>query len=81
MKKSFEDAPFLVISGLTQAGDLACVPCRACAISDRNAVELTTEEGFQLLERKNEMHTLIQLSGRRSEREAHAYSNWREARK
>jgi len=35
---------------LTQACDLACVHCRACASSDRNPFELTTEEGFRLLE-------------------------------
>jgi AdoMet-dependent heme synthase len=48
--KSFDDSPFLVIWELTQACDLACVHCRACAISDRNPLELTTEEGFRLLE-------------------------------
>jgi radical SAM protein len=48
--KNFDDAPFLVIWELTQACDLACVHCRACASSDRNPFELTTEEGFQLLE-------------------------------
>ena len=35
---------------LTQACDLACVHCRACAIESRNPFELTTEEGFGLLE-------------------------------
>ena len=48
--KNFEDAPFLVIWELTQACDLACVHCRACAIASRNPFELTTEEGFRLLE-------------------------------
>ncbi len=48
--KSFDDAPFLVIWELTQACDLACVHCRACAIADRNPLELSTEEGFRLLE-------------------------------
>jgi radical SAM protein len=48
--KNFDDAPFLVIWELTQACDLACVHCRACALSDRNPFELTTEEGFRLLE-------------------------------
>ena len=47
--KNFEDAPFLVIWELTQACDLACVHCRACAVPDRNPFELTTDEGFQLL--------------------------------
>lgn len=48
--KSFDDAPFLVIWELTQACDLACVHCRACAIADRNPFELSTEEGYRLLE-------------------------------
>jgi radical SAM protein len=48
--KSFDEAPFLVIWELTQACDMACVHCRACAISDRNPFELRTEEGFRLLE-------------------------------
>ena len=48
--KNFDDAPFLVIWELTQACDLACVHCRACAIANRNPSELTTEEGFHLLE-------------------------------
>lgn len=48
--KNFDDAPFLVIWELTQACDLACVHCRACAIADRNPLELRTEEGFRLLE-------------------------------
>ena len=48
--RSFDDAPFLVIWELTQACDLACVHCRACAIEDRNPFELTTDEGFRLLD-------------------------------
>ena len=48
--KNFDEAPFLVIWELTQTCDLACVHCRACAIANRNPLELTTEEGFRLLE-------------------------------
>jgi AdoMet-dependent heme synthase len=48
--RNFDDAPFLVIWELTQACDLACVHCRACAVANRNPSELTTEEGFRLLE-------------------------------
>lgn len=48
--KNFEEAPFLVIWELTQACDLACVHCRASAITNRNPFELTTAEGFRLLE-------------------------------
>lgn len=48
--RSFDDAPFLVIWELTQACDLACVHCRASALAGRNPLELSTEEGFRLLE-------------------------------
>ncbi len=48
--RSFDDAPFLAIWELTQACDLACVHCRASAIAARTPCELTTEEGFRLLE-------------------------------
>ena len=48
--RNFDEAPFLVIWELTQACDLACVHCRACAIENRNPFELSTEEGFRLLE-------------------------------
>jgi len=48
--KNFDDAPFLVIWELTQACDLACMHCRACAIESRNPLELTTEEGYRLLD-------------------------------
>jgi AdoMet-dependent heme synthase len=48
--RNFDNAPFLVIWELTQACDLACVHCRACAIESRSPLELTTEEGFRLLD-------------------------------
>lgn len=48
--RNFDQAPFLVIWELTQACDLACVHCRACAIEKRNPFELTTDEGFRLLD-------------------------------
>jgi radical SAM protein len=48
--RNFDEAPFLVIWELTQACDLACVHCRACAIEKRSPFELSTEEGFRLLE-------------------------------
>jgi len=40
----------LVIWEVTQACDLACVHCRASAQPQRNPHELTTEQGFRLLE-------------------------------
>jgi radical SAM protein len=42
--------PFIVIWELTQACDLACRHCRAEACPFRNAGELTTEEGFRLMD-------------------------------
>ncbi len=47
----YEDKPFIAIWELTQACDLACLHCRASAVPDRDPSELTTEEGFRLLER------------------------------
>jgi len=40
----------LVIWEVTQACDLACVHCRASAQSERHAKELTTEQGYRLLD-------------------------------
>jgi len=46
----FNQAPFLVIWEITQACHLACIHCRACAQPLRHPLELTTVEGFQLLD-------------------------------
>ncbi len=48
--RSFDEAPFLVIWEVTQACELACVHCRAAALPWRNPLELSTEEGFRLLD-------------------------------
>jgi radical SAM protein len=45
----FNEAPFLVIWEITQACDLACMHCRACAQPLQHPLELTTDEGFRLL--------------------------------
>ena len=47
---NFDQAPMLVIWEVTQACDLACVHCRASAQSERNPHELTTEQGYRLLD-------------------------------
>src|SRR3954451_24307889 len=47
---NFDQAPMLVIWEATQACDLACVHCRASAQSERNERELTTEQGYRLLD-------------------------------
>jgi len=46
----FNEAPFLVIWEVTRACALACVHCRADAIARRDPRELTTEEGFRLID-------------------------------
>jgi radical SAM protein len=46
----FDQAPFLVIWEVTRACALACLHCRADAIARRDPRELTTEEGFRLLD-------------------------------
>jgi len=50
----FAVAPFIVIWELTRACDLACVHCRAEAVSARHPLELTTAEGFRLLDQMRE---------------------------
>jgi radical SAM protein len=46
----FSRTPFLVIWEVTRACALACVHCRASAISRRDPRELTTEEGCRLID-------------------------------
>ena len=45
----FNISPFVVIWENTRACDLACVHCRAAA-QPSASIELTTEEGFQLID-------------------------------
>ena len=45
----FASAPLVVIWEVTRACDLACVHCRAAAIPNRDPLELTTDEGRQLI--------------------------------
>ena len=46
----FNVSPFVAIWEMTRACDLACVHCRAAAQSRRSQFELTTEEGFKLID-------------------------------
>jgi AdoMet-dependent heme synthase len=46
----FSQSPFLVIWEVTRACALACIHCRADAIPCRDPRELTTEEGFRLID-------------------------------
>jgi AdoMet-dependent heme synthase len=47
---NFDDRPFVAIWETTQACDLACVHCRACAQPLRNSLELTTAEAKHLID-------------------------------
>ncbi len=47
----FDDHPFIAIWETTQACDLVCEHCRACAKPSRDPRELDTEEGKRLLDR------------------------------
>lgn len=47
---NFENSPLLVIWEVTQACDQQCANCRSTVRSERDPLELTTEEGFHLLE-------------------------------
>lgn len=46
----FNRSPFVVIWETTRACDLVCKHCRACAIPNCSPEELTTEEGFRLID-------------------------------
>lgn len=60
----FAERPLVAIWELTQACDLACVHCRACAVRDRDAGELTTDEGRRLLDQLASMGTpVVVLTG------------------
>ncbi|MGD0499197.1 MAG: TIGR04053 family radical SAM/SPASM domain-containing protein [Bryobacteraceae bacterium] len=47
---NFDQSPMLVIWEVTQACDLECVHCRASAQPNRHPAELTTEQGYRLLD-------------------------------
>jgi AdoMet-dependent heme synthase len=51
----FNEIPFIVIWEATQACDLACLHCRACAQPLRSPLELSTEEGRDLIDQVAEM--------------------------
>jgi radical SAM protein len=46
----FDERPFIAIWETTQACDLACVHCRACAQPSRSSEELTTIEAMRLID-------------------------------
>ncbi len=60
----FDRSPFLVIWETTQACELACRHCRAEAMPGPIPGELTTAEGFRLIDQVSDMGTpLLVLSG------------------
>ncbi|MFZ5896964.1 MAG: TIGR04053 family radical SAM/SPASM domain-containing protein [Myxococcota bacterium] len=60
----YDDHPFIAIWEITQACDLVCQHCRACAQPARDAQELSTQEGFALLRRFAEAKVpLVVLTG------------------
>jgi radical SAM protein len=60
----FSLTPFVAIWEVTKACDLACSHCRAEAINMRSPDELTTEEGFDLIDQVRSMGSQIMvLSG------------------
>lgn len=50
LKLNFDERPFIVIWETTQACDLACVHCRACAQPVRSALEFSTLEAKRLID-------------------------------
>lgn len=49
-RMDFNERPFIVIWEVTQACDLACVHCRACAQPLRSSLELSTDEAKRLMD-------------------------------
>jgi radical SAM protein len=61
---NYSERPFIVIWEMTQACDLACVHCRACAKPLRHPLELTTAEAQQLIDQVAGLHVpVFVLSG------------------
>lgn len=54
-KFDFNERPYIAIWETTQACDLACIHCRACAQPKRNPFELSTDEAKRLIDQIAEM--------------------------
>jgi radical SAM protein len=64
VKMNYSERPFIVIWEMTQACDLACVHCRACAKPLRHPLELTTTEAERLIDQVADLHVpVFVLSG------------------
>jgi radical SAM protein len=55
----FNISPFVAIWETTRACDLACVHCRAAAQSRRSQFELSTEEGYRLIDQIAELQPKV----------------------
>src|SRR6201989_1177929 len=55
----FEQRPFLVIWEVTQACDLSCLHCRACAQPSRSPRELSKDEARRMIDEISEMHVPV----------------------
>jgi len=55
----FSERPYIVIWEVTQACDLACVHCRACAQPKRNPLELSLNEGKRLIDEIAQMQVPV----------------------
>lgn len=61
---NYSERPYIVIWEMTQACDLACVHCRACAKPLRHPLELTTTQAEQLIDQVADLHVpVFVLSG------------------
>ena len=61
---NYSERPYIVIWEMTQACDLACVHCRACAKPLRHPLELTTAEAENLIDQVADLHApVFVLSG------------------
>jgi radical SAM protein len=58
-KLDFNERPYIAIWETTQACDLACVHCRACAQPARNPLELSTGEAKGLIDQIAEMRVPV----------------------
>jgi radical SAM protein len=58
-KLDFNQKPYIVIWETTQACDLACVHCRACAQPARNPFELSTQEAKELIDQIADMQAPV----------------------
>jgi radical SAM protein len=52
--RTFADSPLLVFYEVTQACDLVCTHCRACAQPEADPAELTTRQSLQLIDQLTE---------------------------